>query len=144
MTLSAKREVPGIVAALMTLVRIFSYLFHLVLTLFLLAAAALAMASPTVFLRLDMLPWTGSALVEWVFFGSLFGLLSVVLAVAGKLRGLFLLWALAVPALLVKGYIFSGYHFTPGGARLGVCLLGASLAAFAGACLQWSARPDRL
>ncbi len=137
-------EVPGIVAALKTLVRIFSYLFHLVLTLFLLAVAGLAMASPTIFVRLDMLPWTGSALVVWLLFGSLFGLLSVVLAMAGKLRGLFLLWALAVLVLLVKGYIFGGYHFAPGGARLAVGLLGASLVAFTGACLQWSERPERL
>jgi len=129
------------VAAVKTLVRIFSYLFHLVLTLFLLAVAALAMVSPTVFLRLDMLPWTGPALLRWLLLGSLFGLFSVVLAVAGKLRGLFLIWALAVPALMVKGYIFSGYRFTPRGAELAAGLLAGSLIAFAGACLQWPRRP---
>jgi hypothetical protein len=132
------------VAALKTLVRIFSYLFHLVLTLFLLAVSVLAMASPTVSVRLDMLPWSGAALERWLLLGSLVGLASVVLAVAGKLRGLFLLWALAVPAFLVKGYIFSGYRFTAGGASLGLGLLVASLVAFAGACLQWPERADRL
>jgi hypothetical protein len=131
------------VAALKTLVRIFSYLFHLLLTLFLLAVSVLALASPTIFLRLDMLPWTGLALVRCLFLGSLFGLLSVVLAVAGKLRWLFPVWALAVLVLLVKGYVFSSYHFTPGGVRLGACLLCGSLVAFAGACLQWSNRPER-
>jgi len=131
------------VAALKTLVRIFSYLFHLVLTLFLLAVAGLAMASPTISLRLDMLPWTGPALARWLLFGSLFGLLSVVLAMAGKLRGLFLLWALGVPALLLRGYVFGSYHFPPGGARVAVYLLVGSLLAFAGACLQWSNGPER-
>jgi hypothetical protein len=131
------------VAALKTLVRIFSYLFHLVLTLFLLAVAVLALASPTVFLRLDMLPWTGPALERALLLGSLAGLLSVVLAVAGKLRWLFLVWTLAVLVILVKGYVFSSYRFTPGGALLGMCLLGGSLVAVAGACLQWSKRPER-
>jgi hypothetical protein len=132
------------VAALKTLVRIFSYLFHLVLTLFLLAVSALAMASSTVSLRLDILPWSGPALVRWLLVGSLVGLASVVLAMAGKLRGLFLLWALAVPVFLVKGYIFGGYRFTASGVGLGLGLLGASLLAFAGACLQWPKRPERL
>lgn len=130
-------------AALKTLVRIFSYLFHLILTLFLLAVALLALASPTVVLRLDMLPWTGPALARWLLPGSLFGLLSMALALAGKLRWLFLVWTLAVLVLLVKGYVFSSYRFTPDGARLGMCLLGGSLVAFAGACLQWSKRPER-
>ncbi|MGP8246123.1 MAG: hypothetical protein ACLQVN_16585 [Bryobacteraceae bacterium] len=130
-------------AALKTLVRIFSYLFHLVLTLFLLVVASLAMTSPTVFLRLDMLPWTGTALVHWVFFGSLFGLLSVLLAVAGKLRWLFLVWTLAVLVFLAKGYVFSGYRFTSGGAVLAACVVCGSLVAFGGACLQWSDRQER-
>lgn len=130
-------------AALKALVRYFSYLFHLVLALFLLAVSALAMASTTIYLRLDMLPWTGVALVRWLFFGSLLGLLSALLAIAGKLRGLFLVWALAVPVLLVKGYVFSSYHFTPGSARLAAYLLGGSLLALVGACFQWPGRRDR-
>jgi hypothetical protein len=131
------------VAALRTLVRIFSYLFHLALTLFLLAVAILAISSPTVHLRLDMLPWTGSALVRWLLVASLVGLLSVILAVAGKLRVLFLLWTLAVMVMLVKGCIFSGYRFTPHGVAPTGALLVGSLIAFAGACLQWPRRIER-
>ena len=130
-------------AALKTLVRIFSYWFHLLLTLFLLAAAGLAMASPTLSLRLNMLPWTGAALVYWVFFGSLFGLLTVILAIARKARGLFLLWALAVVVFLLRGYGFGYYRFGPGGARTAALLVGGSLLAFAGACFQWPNRTQR-
>ena len=128
-------------AALKTLVRLFSYLFHLVLTLFLLAVAVLAMASPMVSLRLDMLPWTGATLARWLLFGAPFGLASVLLAMAGKLRWLFWIWALAVLVFLLRGYIFNYYRFTPAGAELAALLLAGSLVAFVGACFQRSRRP---
>ena len=65
-------------------------------------------------MRLEMLPWTGSTLTYVLFFGSLCGLLTVLLALKRKLRALFFLWNLAVTVLLVKGYFLSGYHFAPG------------------------------
>ncbi len=118
------------------LLRIFSFLFHGLLALFLLAVSALALASGTPSLRLDMLPWKGATLTLVVFFSALFALISLVLALSHKLRALFFLWALAVPVLLCKGYIFSGYRFSPGEARWAACLLLASLLALAGACSQ--------
>jgi hypothetical protein len=89
-----------------------SYVFHGLLTLFLLALSALALISGSA-LHLEMLPWSGSTLVYVLLAGSLVGLVTVLLAIRGSLRFLFFLWCLAVLILLVRGYLFSGYRFDP-------------------------------
>lgn len=120
-------------AALKALIRYFSYLFHGLLALFLLAVSGLALVSGVQNLHLGMLPWTGSTLIYVVFFGSLYGLLSVVLAIRGSWQVLFFLWSLAVAVLLVKGYVFSGYHFSTGEAAKAGYLMLASVIALIGA-----------
>jgi hypothetical protein len=94
------------------------------------------MASGAKSLHLDMLPWTGSTLTYVLFFGSLFGLLTVFLALKGKLRALFFLWSLAVVVLLVKGYFLSGYRFGVGEVRTALYLVAASIVALLGAWFQ--------
>jgi len=121
------------VAALKALIRYFSYLFHGLLALFLLAVSGLALVSGVQNLHLGMLPWTGSTLIYVVFFGSLYGLVSVVLAIRGSWQALFFLWSLAVAVLLVRGYVFTGYHFSPGEAAKAVYLMLASVIALIGA-----------
>ena len=117
--------------AVKTLLRLFSYVFHGLLALFLIAVAGLTLASGVPALRLGMLPWTGATLV-WVVLGSsIFGLLTVLLAIAGRWRVLFLLWSLAVAVMLIRGYIFSGYRFH--GVGLPIFLTLGSLLAIAGA-----------
>ncbi len=130
--------------ALKALMRFFSYLFHALLALFLLAVSGLAWATGSAqSLNLGMLPWTGSTLTYVVFFGALFGVIAVAIAVrGGALRVLFLIWALAVFAFLVKGYILSGYHFS-GDWKTAFYLLLASLFAIPGALLQMRRRPAR-
>ena len=123
-------------AAIKALLRLFSLLFHALLALFLIAISGLALASGARPLRMGMLPWTGSTLLFVVFFGALFGLATVILAIAGKLRLLFLVWSLAVAVLLPKGYIFSGYHFSPGEISRALYLIAASWVAVAGAWFQ--------
>ncbi|HLK62008.1 MAG TPA: hypothetical protein VKU19_01115 [Bryobacteraceae bacterium] len=121
---------------LRTLLRFFSYLFHGLLALLLLAISSLTLITGGNNLHLGMLPWTGSTLTLVVFFGSLFGLVTLLLAIRGKLRALFFLWSLAVAVFMVKGYVLSSYHFAPGEARLaGYLMLGAILA-LAGAWFQ--------
>ncbi len=127
------------------LLRYFSYIFHGLLAAVLLAISVLALATGPNSLRLDVLPWTGSTLTYIVLFGSLFGLLTVVLAFFGKLRWLFFLWSLVVAVFLVRGYVSGGYHFEPGqvGKILGFVL--AALVALAGAWFQVRGpRPDSL
>ena len=91
-----------------------SYVYHGLLCLILLAVSSLAIATGARTLQLGMLPWTGSTLLYTLLFGSLAGLATVLLAIKGKWRPLFFLWSLVVALLLLKGYIFSGYRFSPG------------------------------
>jgi hypothetical protein len=126
-----------------TLLRFFSYLFHVLLALFLLAVSGLTLLSGGQNLHLGMLPWTGSTLTVVVFFGSLAGLVTLLLAVRGKWRLLFFLWSLGVAGLMIKGYILSGYHFAPGEARMAGFLMIAALFALAGAWFQMWRKVDR-
>jgi hypothetical protein len=123
-------------AVLKAVVSWLSYLFHFLLALLLLGIAGLALASGPQNLHLEMLPWSGPTLDYVLLAGSLFGLLSIALAVMGRLRFLFLLWSLAVAVLLTKGYIFSGYRFGPGEWRRAVYLIAAAWVAVAGAWFQ--------
>jgi hypothetical protein len=126
-------EACGILSALKLLLRIFSYLFHGLLTLFLLAISGLALSSGAGSLNLKMLPWTGDTLAFVLFFGALFGLLSLILALGGRMRLLFFLWALIVVVLMVKGYVFSGYFFAPEELKITGWILGGALLALIGA-----------
>ena len=130
-------------AVLKAVISWLSYLFHFLLALLLLGIAALALASGPQNLHLEMLPWSGSTLDYVLLAGSLFGLLSIGLAVTGRLRFLFLLWSLAVAVLLTKGYIFSGYRFAVGEWRHAVYLITAAWVAVAGAWFQVRAQSVR-
>lgn len=118
------------------ILRYFSYLYHGLLALALVGVSGVALATGPQSLRLDMLPWTGSALTTVVFCGGLAGLLTVVLAVRGKLPALLFIWSLAVAVLMIKGFIFSGYGFEPGGFSTAMSLMAGSLIAIAGPWLQ--------
>jgi hypothetical protein len=120
-------------SALRGLLRIFSYSFHGLLVTFLLAVSGLALSSGAGKLSFRMLPWTGDTLIFVLFFGSLFGLLTLILALGGKTSALFFLWCLAVAVLLAKGYVFSWYHFAPGEIGVAAGLLLGSWMAVAGA-----------
>ncbi len=128
---------------LKALLRFFSYLFHGVLTLALIAVSVVTLASGAGNLQFGMLPWTGSTLTYILLFGSIAGFLTVVLAIRGTLRPLFFLWALAVAVLLVRGYVFSGYHFSPGEFRSALYLVLASLVALIGAWVQMWRQAER-
>jgi hypothetical protein len=90
--------------------RLFSYLYHLVLCLFLLAISGVALMSHGQ-LKLDMLPWKGDMLLHWVFFGSIVGILAIILAMTGVFRFLFPLWTLLVFVLMVRGFLLTPYTF---------------------------------
>jgi hypothetical protein len=92
------------------ILRAYSYLYHLVLCLFLIGISVVAMTSSNV-LSLPMLPWKGADLTTWLFWGSLAGLLSIVLAVTGIFRFLFPIWAAAVLFYMVRGYLVLPYTF---------------------------------
>jgi hypothetical protein len=130
-------------AALKTVVSWFSYLFHLLLALLLLGFAGIAFATGPHSLHLDMLPWSGQSLEYILGGGALFDLLSLFLAVTGRLRFLFVMWSVAAAVVLTKGYIFSSYRFGPGELRYVSYLIAAAWVAVAGASLRLRAQPDR-
>jgi hypothetical protein len=113
-----------------------SYVFHGLLCLILFAISGLAMVTGAQTLQLGMLPWTGSTLLYTLFFGALLGLVTVLLAIKGRLRPLFFVWSLVVTILLLKGYIFSGYRFVPGEFRTAMYLIVGSVIALIGAWVQ--------
>jgi hypothetical protein len=96
---------------LAALLRVYSYLYHLVLALFLLGIGGIVLASGNHNLRMEMLPWEGEQLTQYLFWGGLIGLASVVLAVTGVFRYLFPLWTLVVLVMMVWGYVFGPYSF---------------------------------
>lgn len=127
-----------VVKALLTFL---GYVYHGLLCLAILAMSALTLAAGAPTLQLGMLPWTGSTLLYVMLGGSLAGLLSLLLAIRGVMRPLFFVWSLVVTVLLVKGYIFSGYHFSPGGFRTAVYLIVGSIVALLGAWARMSGKP---
>ena len=94
------------------LLRFYSYLYELILSLFILGLALVAILSRGSGLNLGMLPWTGHTLLHWLLGIGVVGLLSIVLALAGKLRFLFLLFSLAVFGLMARGYFLGAYAFS--------------------------------
>ena len=120
-----------------------SYVFHGLLCLILAAMSGLALAAGVQTLQLGMLPWTGSTLLYTMFFGALLGLVTVILAIKGMLRPLFFVWSLVVTILLLKGYIFSGYRFTPGEFRTAIYLIVGSIIALLGAWVQMGRSTER-
>jgi hypothetical protein len=94
------------------LLRLYSYLYHLVLSLFLLGLAIITMASGQNNLVLNMLPWKGEELTRWVLALSLIGLITTLLAITGVFRFLFPLWCLAVVVLMIRGFFLSPFVFS--------------------------------
>lgn len=122
------------------IMRYFSYLFHILLAVVLIAISGVAISSGSG-LRLGMLPWTGDTLNYVLLFGALVGLVTVLLAMKGVLRILFLIWSFLVFVMLVKGYIFSRYQFAPNEFRTALYLILGSLLALFGAWFQLRTGP---
>jgi hypothetical protein len=131
------------VDAVKTIVRIFSYIFHGLLALFLLAMSCVALLSGLP-LQLGMLPLSGPNQTYLVLGLALLGLLAVLLALRGKLRSLFFIWSLAVVLLMLQGFFVGPYSFpSPTEFGYAVYLTIAALIAAAGAWFQMRAEPAR-
>ncbi|HUQ90312.1 MAG TPA: hypothetical protein VM120_01445 [Bryobacteraceae bacterium] len=107
------------------ILRIFSFLFFLPLTLFFLGIGAFALAERAYNLNFPMLPWTGRELTWWIFGLSLAGLFSILLALAKRVRPLYAVYAIVVFGLAVYAVFLSGHRFdgiNEFGWGLGFCL----------------------
>ncbi len=130
--------------ALGFLLRIFSYLFHLVLALFLLGMSIVAMLSGKVLL-LPMLPWEGQPLNYWTFGLGIAGILCVFLAITNIFRFLFPIWALAVFFLMLYGF-YSMSYYTGGSSEFQMALwltFGAFVAIWGSFSILVRRRPRR-
>jgi hypothetical protein len=125
-------------------VKIYSYVFHLMLALSLTGLALVAFSTGMHNMRLDMLPWSGVALSWWLLGLGLAGIVCVALAVKGVLRILFLVWTVAVVVMMIRGYVFSPYTFGGWeGFRMIVLLLAGACLAAVGGWLQFRYAPAR-
>lgn len=116
--------------------RVYSFLVHLPLVLFLIGASGVALLSGQHTLHLDLLPWEGAKLTWWMLGLGLAGLAAWILAALGRLGWLFGAWALAVPVVLVRGFFLSPRGFEDRAAFLNALYLTlAMIAAAIGACL---------
>jgi hypothetical protein len=93
--------------AIAWLLRIFCYLFHTMISVALLALGAVGVVSDAQHMKVQMLPWQGTELAHWLIGLGLVGLLSVLLAVMGRLRVLLPLWSVYVLGMLIKGVFLS-------------------------------------
>ena len=93
------------------LLRFYGYLFAISLSLFTLGLSVVALASGHP-LSLGFLPWKGARLTYWLVGLGLMGLISVYLALRGRLGGVFFLWSLGVAGLLIWGFFLTPYSFT--------------------------------
>lgn len=116
------------------LVRIYSLLFHLLLSLLMLGLAIVGYLSSGAELNLGMLPWQGNQLVGSLAALGLGGLLFVILAFNGAQRFLYMVWTLVITYLLVNGYFLSNYRLAGEGEfRFAIYFALAALLAFIGA-----------
>lgn len=124
----------GVIKALL---RVYSYVFGGLLALFVFAISSMALANRTP-PNFAFLPWSGATLTYWLLGLALFGLLTLLLAMGGKMRALFFLWNLGVFALLFKGLFVSFYAFSgPISFQVAVRLAVGSLVATLGS-FPWS------
>jgi hypothetical protein len=94
------------------LMRLFSYVYHLVLCLFLLGLGIVGWMSRSATFSAPWLAWEGDHITLLLGAGAI-GILSVILAVSGKFRPLFVLWTLAVVVMMFRGF-FSGPYVYEG------------------------------
>lgn len=108
---------------LRSLLRLYSFLFHGLFALFLFGLAVVALLSRADSFWFEILPWSGKSLACWLLGIAAVGILLVILAFRGALRGLYFLWNLVVLALILRGFFFSDYSFRPGTGQLRNALL---------------------
>ncbi len=94
------------------LLRVYSYVCEAALCLAALAFSAVVIGSPHQQVTVGWLPWTGEALGAWLAVIAIAGLLTVVLAAAGRARILLTLFALGVFVLITRGLFFTAWRFS--------------------------------
>ncbi|MFN3322377.1 MAG: hypothetical protein ACK5AZ_02680 [Bryobacteraceae bacterium] len=124
--------------------RFYSYLYHLALALFLLGIALVALLTSADNLRMEMLPWSGPALIHWLLGLSLAGIVTIGLALGGRLRILFVGWCLLVLYFMVNGFFLGPFVFDGADQAVSAAwLTGGALLAVLGSLMQFGGRPAK-
>ena len=105
------------------LMRFYSYLFTLFLSVFLTGFGAVAYLSGLHNWKIDTFIWTGEDLSKAMLLLGILGGLSVILAFFNIFRGLLPVMALAFFGLIVYGFFFQGYRFADAEAFQGTIAL---------------------
>lgn len=94
------------------LLRVFSYLFHFVLSVFLLGIGLIGkMSSETASFYTPLLPGDSGDQAGYAVWLGLAGLVSVILAATGRFRPLLVVWACAVVVLCFRGLFWGTYTY---------------------------------
>lgn len=119
--------------ALRFLLHTYSYLFHLVLALFLFGMAFVAWVTRAGNFDLPMVPWaTGTKLIPFLLIVAPIGIISVALAVTGRLRSLFAVWTIFVLISVIWGFFLGAAYSYQGMDTFQTALWFA-----AGHCWRW-------
>lgn len=114
------------------LLRLYSYVYHLVLSLLLLGLGIVAYSSGTT-LSLGMLPWEGEKLTQVLLALGAIGLVCLFGAITGLFRWLFPIWTLVIFVLMVRGFFLSSMSYSgPDTFKEAVLLTIGALVAFLG------------
>lgn len=129
--------------ALLWLLRVYAYAFHLVLALFLIGISSIAMTSGKD-LQLGMLPWQGNILNSATLLLGIVSIVTILMAVTGFVRWLFPIWALVALILMLRGFFLSPYTFpSAGDFRSAIWLSIAAFVAFVGSLTLFGRRARR-
>jgi hypothetical protein len=90
------------VRAVSRVLRIFSYVFEILLSLFMMALGLIGGEQLNLH---GLLPWERPSLARWLIILGLIGIFCTVLAITGWFRYAYPLWALAVVVMLSRGFI---------------------------------------
>jgi hypothetical protein len=116
---------------LSSILRLYTYSYHLLLCLFLLALGIVASIGDQHNLLLPMLPWKGAELTRWLLILGVAGLVSALLAITGIFRYLFPVWCLVAAVLMIRGFFLSQYVYDgPSHFQRVVWLVSGAIAAF--------------
>jgi hypothetical protein len=93
------------------LLRFYSYAFQFLISIILFALGSVAALSDNTGFEIDFLPWSGKELRMALLILGASGILAILLAIKGKLRFLFVLWALVITYLVARGIFASPHQF---------------------------------
>lgn len=117
--------------AVSRILRIFSYVFEILLCLFMFALGLVGGSQLNLH---GLLPWDPPVLGRWLVILALIGIVCTVLAITGWFRFIYPLWAFAVVAMLLRGF-FNQASFETGSLftfTQAMWLVGLALLAFIG------------